>query len=172
MTSRVELDPKDYRHLLYVLRELPRRVGIKVLRIALNAWGGVVRDRARQTVLRATKSLYRALSVKVKIPDASYNVEHHGKPAYVIVGAKRQAVGPVIVRKGKRKSIGLKRATKIVLGGGKVRANRPSRYAHLVERKRAFIGPAQRTGEQAGMEKLKDKLRTGIESEARALANR
>lgn len=172
MTARVEIDPKDMGHLLYVLGELPRRVGIKHLRIALNAWGGVVRDKARARVLKRTKLLSKSLTVKVKIPDASHNVAHHGKPAYVIVGAKRGASGILARIRGKSKVVGIKRANKIVGLGGKTRVIRPSRYAHLVEKKQAFIAPAQAAGANEGMTKLAAKLKQGIESEARALANK
>ena len=164
---RVELDSRDYAHLLLVLKELPQRVALKHTRIALSAWGGVVKAKAVQAVPTDTKSLQKALVVKV--PNLK-KLADRGKPAYVLVGARRRAVATARI-KGVRKLVGTKRAASIMLRGGTTRVVRPSRYAHLAEKHKAFITPAQATGAREGMAKLTTKLREGIESEARALAN-
>ncbi len=179
MNGKLEIDMGSYRQLMHNLSELPRRVGLKVFRIALNAWGGVVRDVAKSMARKETGLLKKSLIVKAKIPDASYNVKHHGKPAYVIVGPSRHVVGPVVIGAGGRANLlTIRKATKFVLGGGKVLTRRPSRYAHLIERGHGgpwkakaypFIGPAQRVGASAGMNAFFDKMKQGIEREANAL---
>lgn len=191
--GRVAIHPVSLRQLLSNLTQLPRRVGLKTFRIALNAWGGVVRDKAKSLARRQSGLLQRSLKVKVKIPDASYNAKHHGKPAYVLVGPDRNVVGPV----SRGRLFGIRKATKFVLGGGRVQTRRPSRYAHLIERgtkshaikitrgplagqtiqhhgtqAHPFIGPAQRHGNTVGMVKFQQKLREGIEKEAAALARK
>lgn len=88
---RVIIDRDDLQHLQMVMRALPRRVGIKTLRVALNAWGGIVKDKAKSLARRDTGLLAKSIGVKVTIPDASRNTAHHGKPAYVVVGPKRKS---------------------------------------------------------------------------------
>ncbi len=147
------------------LVELPRRVGLRVYRIALNAWGGVVKPIQVARARRQTGLLAKSPRVKVVIPDASYNAKHHGKPAYVMVGPSRDVVAPVV--RGKKVSI--RKATKTVLGGGRVQTRRPSRYAHLVERIDPFVGPSQEAGRTAGLAAFESKLSTGITAEAAKL---
>lgn len=197
-TARIELDPKDYAHLLFVLGELPRRVGFKHLRIALSAWGGVVKNVAKGLARVDTGLLKKSISVKPPvIPDASYNPDHHGRPAYVIVGPRRRS-GRMLRKSEAGRLIGYGKAQKALVAERKrlkdegtlaplqrertavrnalaafsaARYRNPSRYAHLVERRHPFIGPATIAGATEGMAKLKAKLKQGIETEARALAN-
>jgi hypothetical protein len=136
------------------------------MRIALNAWGGIVRDEARLNVLEETRLLKRSLSVKVVVPDASYNKAHHGKPARVMVGPDRKSVRAFLSRPGRDKVLSDKKATAHVLAGGKVRVRKPSRYAHLVEKKHPFIAPAAAVGAREGFDKLARKLKDGLEQEA------
>lgn len=165
MTTRIIVDQASVAKLVKNLEVLPRRVGLKVFRIALNAWGGVVRNTSRSLARRQTGLLRKSLTVKVKIPDSSYNVKHHGRPAYVIVGPARNVVGPV----ASGKLLSIRKATKRVLSGGKVQTRRPSRYAHLVERRYPFIAPAARAGETSGFEKFATKIREGIAAESAGL---
>ena len=171
----IVFDRRTMEKLRLNLEQLPRRVRIKHLRIGLNAWGGVVKAKAVARAPVETGLLKKSIIVKVTIPDASFDVQHHGKPARVIVGPSRNVVAPFIRKGGKTRKLGLTRATKLVLGGTKVRVRKPSRYAHLVEKgtkrskARPFIAPAQRAGERQGMEKLAAKLRDGIAAEVAAL---
>ncbi len=165
MNGKLAIDTASYQRLMSNLALLPRRVGLRVFRIALNAWGGTVRNFAKSKARRETGLLQKSLKVKVKIPDASYNTAHHGKPAYVIVGPARDVVGPV----ANGKLLSIRKATKRVLSGGRVKTRRPSRYAHLVERIDPFIGPAQEHGRTAGMAVFEAKLSAGITAQAVAL---
>lgn len=171
MNGQMKIDMGTYRQLMSNLAQFPRNVAFLHFRKGLNAWGGVVRNKARTLARRQTGLLQKSLTVKVKIPDRSYNIKHHGKPAYVMVGPSRRVVAPVV--SGKKLSI--RKATKRVLGGGRVQTRRPSRYAHLVERGHGggqahpFIGPAQEYGKTVGMDALFDKLRQGIAQAAAAL---
>lgn len=174
--ATLKLDPQTYGLIQSALLLLPRKVYFRTLRRALNAWGGVVRDKARSLARRQTGLLAKSLKVKAVIPDASFNVAHHGKPPYVMVGPSRDVVGPVSAGR----LLSIRKATKRVLSGGHVQTRRPSRYAHLIERghKNArggmtqaypFIGPAAAAGETAGMEKVRQKIQEGIYAEAAAL---
>lgn len=130
----LKFEVKGLPQALAALRELPRRVGFKHMRIALNAGGGVLKRAAEANVPKETGLLKKSLGVKVKIPDASFNTRHHGKPAYVLIGPRRNFVRASIGgNKGKTKLLSDKKALKRVLGGGKVNVRNPARYAHLVE---------------------------------------
>lgn len=173
MTTRIALDPRSLASFQVAMAQLPRRVGLRHLRIAMNAWGGVVKQEAVARVPTETKALKRSLGVRVVIPDASWNVAHHGRPSRAIVGPRRRFAAPALRTKaGQLKSIGLKRATKIVLRGGKVISRVPSRYAHLAEKHQPYIAPAQRAGNTRGLAKLAQKLGQGIHQEAQKLAAR
>jgi HK97 gp10 family phage protein len=119
---------------LNAFRDLPRAIRNRHMRIAMNAGAGVIRDTAVANAPKQSGLLKKSLKVKVRVPDASYNVAHHGRPAYAVIGPSRYVVGPTVKRGGKTKLMGIKRATKYVLGGGKVQTRSPSRYAHLVEK--------------------------------------
>lgn len=167
MTTRIHLEGVDAA--LRAFAELPRRLGLKHLRIALNAGGGIVRDRAQQIVRRDSGLLAKSLGVKVKIPDASYNAAHHGKPAYAVIGPKRRSGKFLrLTRKGTLKGFGaaqreltaerkrlekegklspLQRERAAVAAVAKNNQDaiyrNPSRYAHLVEKGHGGPRPAK-----------------------------
>lgn len=155
---------------LSAYRELPRRVGLKHLRIGLNAAGGVMRDGAKARARKQTGLLKQSLAVKVKIPAASYNAAHHNKPAYAIIGAKRNFSRQVMVNKrGAIRSVTAKRAEKLKATGVQLKTRRPARYAHLVERVESFINATYLQLQNAAIAKMQAKLRDGISQEAAAL---
>lgn len=90
-TGRVRIHVAGVKEALRAFDELPRKVRFKHLRIALNAGAGLIRDRAASLARRETGLLAGSLGIKVKIPDASYNEKHHGKPAYAVIGPKRKS---------------------------------------------------------------------------------
>lgn len=181
MTTALVFDQRSVSHLQMVMKELPRRVQIRQLRIALNAWGSVVKAEAVAQVKKISGLLSRSLRVRVIIPDASRNTGIHGRPARVFVGASRSIVKAQASIAGKFKFLSVRKATKRVLSGGKVRAYKPSRYAHFVEKGIAgkgrttpnpFTERAQRVGNTIGFDRFKSKLGEGIDTEARAIAFR
>lgn len=186
--ASLHIDPHTWALMQSALYLLPRRVGFKVLRKALMAWGGFVKKRAQELAPDETGLLKKSLKVEAVIPDASFNVKHHGKPAYVMVGPSRKVVGYTVGGKLTTQ----RRAMKIAAAFGTYQRRRPSRYAHLVERgtkphdikvggriirhpgskAHPFIGPAQAAGATTGMALLRTKLESGIMQEAAALASR
>lgn len=156
---KLVIDPADLASFQRKMEALPRRVQIKTLRIALNAWGGIVRDKQKALAQKETGLLSRTLGVKVTIPDASRNKAHHGKPAYVVVGPKRKS-GRFMRLNSKGSLIGFGKANKELKTNrnffraqgssgrateiGAVKATRkafgnavyrnPTRYIHLVEK--------------------------------------
>lgn len=157
---------------------LPVRMKFKHLRIALNAAAGVIRNRARQVVLKSTRLLANSLSVKVKIPDASHNPKHWGKPEYAVIGpARRVSQAVTQTARGSFKILRTRKAIfNAALRGAIIRRRTPSRYAHIVERgskhQMAFpyLDTAVRTeGATAGAKALA-KLQQGLAQEAAALA--
>jgi hypothetical protein len=162
MTLRIQIFGVN--ELKGALLDLPRSIQNKTMRIALNAGAGVVRDAAVARAPKETGLLGRAQKIKVKIPNASYNVAHHGKPAYAVIGTSRRVVSAVgRTAQGKVRRISDKRATKIVLGGGRVMTRAPSRYAHLAgtQRTRWFKSAASSSG-SAAKAKVVAKLNQGI----------
>ena len=161
------------------LAELPKRVGFRVLRVALFAWGGVVKRIQMANAKRGpTGALAKSSIVKVVIPDASANVAHHGKPPRVMVGPSRRAISFSGQIGGKEKRLTPGKARKYFARGGRVRVNRPSRYAHLVEKGIAgkkhimpapFVAPSVEAGRTSGMDIFTAKLAQGIAREAAAL---
>lgn len=179
-------------------RELPRRVGFKHLRIAINAGCGVIKTRYAGAVKKRTGLLSKSIAVKVTIPDASFNSQHHGKPAYGVVGVKRRAGRIMRINKqGKLKGLGagqrdlaaqrkklaaegkltpLKRESEAVRfalasNAGAVYRN-PSRYAHLAGPKRDGAAVLQSVVAQTkgqAVAKISEKLTQGIETERAAL---
>lgn len=176
--------------------EFPRRVYFKHLRRALNAAGGVVRKQYSATVPRVTGLLAKTTGVKVAIPDASFNAKHHGKPAYVVIGVKRNA--SKFLRRNKagnlrgygaankalkaeRKNLGVvlsplqreleaKRLVQAKFSDATYRA--PSRYAHLAGKGRRgadVLNNALRQSQGAALAKMTEKLQQGIATEAAAL---
>lgn len=174
---QLKIDSGTYRQLMHNLQIFPRKVMFKHLRIALNAWGGVVRDRMRSLAPKESGLLRQSLSVKVKIPDASYNTAHHGKPGYVVVGPKRGLVRAVTRTKKGFRQKSAKGIAKAHEKGLSVQIRRPSRYAHLLERGTSrgvravpFVRRSQNYGATTGMDKLFNKLRDGIKQETAALS--
>lgn len=169
---------------LYAFAELPKRLRIKHVRIALSAAAGMIRNAAASIVQRKSKLLQRSLKVKVTIPDASYNEQHHGKPAYAVIGPVRRAVSEVVVGRVLKSGI-IKTKRRVSVTGRNllsgVRLKRASRYAHLVEKGHGGKQPARafpflsRAVEQVGagaMAKAKSKLEEGLFAEAANLVSR
>lgn len=182
---------------MHAFRELPRRVGLKHLRIALNAGAGVVRDRYASIAHKQSGLLSKSVGIKVKIPDASFNAQHHGKPAYAVIGPKRNAGRFMRINKqGKLKGYGAAQkaltaerkrlastltprareaaaAASVAKQFGGAIFKSPSRYAHLAGPNRrgapVLASAANQTRGQA-QQRIADKLAQGIETERRALA--
>lgn len=136
---------------LSAFNELPRTVQNTGMRKGLNAAGGVIRDAAVANAPRASGMLRKSLKVKVKIPNASYNRAHHGKPAYAVIGPSRRVVAARLG--GKR--VTDRKATKATLRGQKVGVIKPSRYAHLVEKKHGYHFLGRAVGSHGESAKLK-----------------
>jgi hypothetical protein len=199
MTTQIHIE--GVKEAMRAFSELPRRVGFKHLRIALNAGAGVIRDRYAAMVPRETGLLSKSIGVRVKIPDASYNKDHHGKPAYAVIGPKRKSGRFMRVNSlGNLKGYGeAQRALKAerlrIQKEGKItplqreRAavksvkekytdgmyRNPSRYAHLAGpgRKGAdVLNAAARQSKDAAAAKMAQKLQTGINAEAAALGRK
>lgn len=175
MTAKLFIDPRELARFTRAMAQLPPRVGFLQLRKAMSAWGGIVKAEAVAQVPQDTKLLKKSLAVgKPIIPDSSWDVRHHGKPAKLFVGPRRRFVAVTQFRQ--LKSGRLKASQRIVkLRHGQklaTTAKRASRYAHLAEMRKPFIGPAQRAGNTRGLAKFKQKLGQGIEEEARKLAAR
>jgi len=154
------------------LGALPRKVALKHLRIALSAAGGEVKQQVIALVPRRTKLLAQSQAVKVKIPAASWDVKHHHKPAYVVIGTKRGAVGAGIRAGGKLRKVSIRKATKHVLGGGQVQTIRPSRYAHLANIHTKYMDRASHSAGPRAAEKAAEKLAKAFETEAAALSTK
>jgi hypothetical protein len=179
--------------------QLPRRVRFKHLRIALNAGGGVIRDAYKARAHRETGLLSKSIGVKVTIPDASFNKAHHGKPATAVIGVKRKAGRMMrLNKKNALKSFGLaqrelvaerkrltkdgklpplkreRAAVKAVLDKNREAVYRnPARYAHLAGPRRKgaeVLAAAVRASKSQAIARVSEKLRQGIEIEARSLA--
>ena len=153
---------------LTAFADLPVTIQNKHMRIGLNAAAGVIRDAAVANAPKDTGLLQKSLKVKVKIPNASYNRAHHGRPAYAVVGPSRQVVGVQTFRKsgsrGKIKTVRLKPKQRLATN-----VRRPSRYAHLVERgtKRGvkatrFLARAVSSHGSAAQAKMIQKLQDGL----------
>lgn len=155
----IVIDQQTLNQLLANFHRFPKRFGFKHFRIGLNAWGGIVKNKAAENVRVDSGTLKKSLSVKVVIPDASYNVAHHGKPAYVLVGPGRKK-GRFLRVKNSGGYVGYAKAQRALtaerkrLAAGKIGKplerelmavsaarkqfpdaifRNPSRYAHLVE---------------------------------------
>jgi hypothetical protein len=183
---------------MHAFSELPKRIGIKHVRIALNAGCGVVRNRYAAMAHRESGLLSKSIGIKVKIPDASHNAKHHGKPAYGVIGPKRNA-GKIMRRnsKGNLKGYGAaqrelkferarlaaagtlsplqrereaRRFTQASFTDGQYR--NPSRYAHLAGKNRQgaeVLNSAMRQSQGAAAARIAEKLQQGIEAEASVL---
>lgn len=110
--------------------ELPRTIQNRTMRVALSSAGGVIRDAAVANAPKETGLLRRSLKVKVRVPNASYDPKHHGRPAYAVVGPQRRIFGLAKTVRGRVRAKLKRGFTK----KGTARVRRPSRYAHLVEK--------------------------------------
>lgn len=164
----ITVDQASLKQTVAALQTMSRASRTKHTRIGLNAAGGIIKRAAVANAPKRTKLLSRSQIVKVRVPEASKNPSHRDKPAYMLMGTSRAAVAPMA--NGKKLSI--RKATKRVLGGGKVQAYRPSRIAHLAERKTHFTERAAQSAGPAAMAKLQEKLTQGINQEAAKLATK
>lgn len=176
MVTRIKIDDRTYRQLMHNLQTLPKKMRTKHLRIAMNAWGGVVKRKMQDLAPKETGLLRQSITVKVRIPDASFNEKHHGKPAYGLVGPSRRLVRAVARTSKGFRSKSAAGIAKAHLAGRVVQVRRPSRYAHLVDRgtrkgvrATGFIRRAQNYGAGVGMQALFNKLRDGFTQEVAAL---
>lgn len=154
---------------LRAFADLPRTIQNRHMRIAMNAGAGVIRDAAVANAPKETGLLKRSLKIKVKVPNASYNAAHHGRPAYAVIGPQRRVVGVKTYTKSGKARKGIR---KLLLKPGQKLATtlrRPSRYAHLVERgtKRGvkathFLARAVASAGPAAQAKVIAKLREGL----------
>lgn len=120
---------------LNAFRDLPRTVRNKHMRIGLNAAGGVIRNAMMAGAPKETGLLKRAIKVKVKVPDASHNPLHHGRPAYAVIGpARRIASAVTVTAKGRWRAVSRSSAINAAFRGRTVQRRRPSRYAHFIEK--------------------------------------
>lgn len=146
----LNMQVRGVRETMAALREVPRRVQLRHVRIGLSKGAGMLRDAAARMAPRDTGLLSRSLKVKVKVPDASFNKTHHGKPAYAVIGAQRMK-SPYRRKTAAGRMIGYGAANKefraSLKAGGGIRKSRahvqgmfhnavyrsPSRYSHLAE---------------------------------------
>lgn len=163
---------------LRAFSELPQAVQNRQMRIGLNAAAGVIRDAAKSNAPRETGLLRRSLKIKVRVPNASYNRAHHGRPAYAVIGPARRVIGLATTAGGKTRG-GIKRAIKAQSGVGTVRIRRPSRYAHLVEKgtrrgvtPKRFLARAVSNQGEAAKAKMLNKIRDGVMNWARGRRSR
>lgn len=161
------LNQQDVAYVTKAIGILPRKLIFGHLRIALFKWGGEVKNVAVALVRRRTGTLAKGLKVEVKIPDASYDTRHHGKPARVIFGPKRR-FGKVHVSrqlksgkiKRRIKSVSYKKGTAAPVGFIPI-----SRYAHFDKR---YMEAAAATGANRVVVVM-EKLSQGLATEASKL---
>lgn len=115
-------------------RDLPRTIRNKHMRVALNAGAGVIRDATVANIPSESGLAKKSIKIKVRVPDASFNTKHHGRPAYAVIGPARGVVGRVARIKGRVKTITTRQAIKRSFGGGGFTTRRPSRYFHILEK--------------------------------------
>ncbi len=175
MTVAYKVDKRSVGQVLKAFDEFPVALKNKHVRIAINAAGGIQKKTAEKFAPKETSLLSKSLAVKAKVPAASRNEQHHSKPAYSVVGPNKNTVRASAVNaKGKTKLLSDKKALKRVLSGGKVKVRKPSRYAHLAERRgkhpSLFMTRASITSQKAAIFVVKKKLGEGAEAEARRIA--
>jgi hypothetical protein len=116
-------------------RDLPRAIRNRHMRIALNAGGGVIRDAVVANLPSESGLLKKSIKVKVRVPDASFNTQHRGRPAYAVIGAAWSVQGRVGLVKGQMKKITTRQAIRRSFGGnGTFHTRVPARYLHLLEK--------------------------------------
>lgn len=163
MSTTLLIDWKTVRRVRDNLSRVEKNVGRKHLLIAMNAAGSPAKATAQSESARETGLL--AKSQIVKVPRDRKTRYATG----VVVGASRSVVRAFINKGGKGKLLTDRKATKRVLAGGKVRVRRPSRYAHLAEKKSPAIKRATKTLEVVGVPRMVQKIEQGIAAEAAAL---
>lgn len=165
-TTSYFVDPRTLQQCMRALTVFPGRLRFKHARIALNAGAGVYKNILTHTAPRDTLTLTRSFRVKVKIPDASFNKAHHGRPAYAVIGPKRGYERFVF----RGKAIGAKRAGKLATNLLSIRT--PSRYAHLAGpgRKSTFMQRAAAISARPAAARTLHKLQQGIREEQLRLA--
>lgn len=166
------------------LTGLDGRLRFKTVRIALNAYGGVVKRAAMAGAPKGSGLLGKSIRVKVKVPDASYNKAHHGKPAYVVigpgrgifgfktktgrVGAKTLAAGMKQIDKRGGSFQTVKERSRFLGGRLGIYKRRASRYAHFAEKGRKgtggshFLEKAATSTMPTAMAALQNKMASGI----------
>lgn len=142
---------------LATFAQLPVTMHNRGMRIAMNAGGGVLRDAMVANSPEDTRLHKRSLKVKVRVPNASRNRAHHGRPAYAVIGAARRFVGVRTFRKsgkvGKAKIVRLKQGQTLA-----TTVKRASRYSHMLERRTRFMSRAASSARGAANYKMLDKL--------------
>lgn len=164
------------------LNQLDGRLRFKAFRIAMMACGGVIKRAVIRNAPVDSGLLSKSIRVKVKIPDASYNKSHHGKPAYAVIGPGRGIVGfkslSKLGRIGKLSAKTLAAATKATLAGkGLIQTvrernhtalHRASRYAHFAEKGRKgkggsrFLEKASQSSAPLAFSAFQNSLASGI----------
>lgn len=119
---------------LDAFRDLPRKVRGRYMKQAMDAGGGVIRDAAVANIPSETGLAKKSLRVKTTVPDLSYNLAHHGRPAVTRVGPSWGVVGLTQTSKAGLKLTSQKKLAKRGFRGNLVQRRRPARYFHLIEK--------------------------------------
>lgn len=159
MSTTIKLDQASVRRVQANLDALPKSMARRQFLIALNAAGAPAKATASSRAARQTGLLAKSMIVKI------INNKQARFPVGVMIGPSRKVKKPFLGRK----TLGVKKAAKLTAAGANVRMRRPSRYAHLAEKKSPAINAATRTLETAGVQRLHQKLEQGLTSEAARL---
>jgi RNase H-fold protein (predicted Holliday junction resolvase) len=84
---------------------------------------------------------------------------------YLTAAQLKAKLKGTVVKGTKSRGVSEARAAKLILQGKNVRLRKPSRYAHLAERKAPAINAAFRTLQTVGVAKLHQKIEQGIAAE-------
>jgi predicted pyridoxine 5'-phosphate oxidase superfamily flavin-nucleotide-binding protein len=163
VSTTLLMDWRTVRRVRDNLGRVEKAVGRKHLLIGLNAAGSPAKATAQAESARETGLLSKSMIVRVPRDRKTRY------PSGVVIGASRKVVRAFIQKGGVGKLLTDRKATKRVLGGGKVRVRKPSRYAHLAERKKPAIHKAARTLEVVGVPRMIQKIEQGIAAECAAL---
>lgn len=144
------------------LRELPKGVRRKGLRIALSAAGGEYKRVVQASVPRETGLLKKAIGVKVAVPN-------NLKQAWVKVGAKRGMKQPVERNKRGKLKVVSKKLQQLLPPSADAKYRNPTRYLHLVEggtsrgvRPNRFMRKATVIAQGRAKEQIAQKLRATV----------
>lgn len=141
---------------IQAFNELPATVHNRGMRVAMNAGAGVIRDAIVANAPKESGVLRGAIKIRVKIPNASFNKAHHGRPAYAVIGPSRRVVRAVAkTAKGFRRK-GAAGIAKAQAKGLAVRVRKPSRYAHVAGpgRRQQFVTQAVASHGEAAKAKV------------------